>query len=158
MTLGLQAFVTRKVASTQAKHLRSVSGTMIPTSSSTLMILNEIRPEHQRIKLPDQRYQAKNAFCLGDWGIDNLEPSTISTRKPSTTLDNQTVTVRQDEKGDIIVKYTAEEARSLKNYGELPENAWASDGRYSQQKGCPSPDPFLGHLHFTCVGLGAPMT
>mmetsp|Transcript_9197 Transcript_9197/g.15682 ORF Transcript_9197/g.15682 Transcript_9197/m.15682 type:complete len:143 (-) Transcript_9197:237-665(-) len=28
----------------------------------------------------------------------------------------------QDEKGDIIVKYTAEEARSLKNYGELPEN------------------------------------
>ncbi|CAE7809289.1 tif11 [Symbiodinium sp. CCMP2592] len=29
----------------------------------------------------------------------------------------------QDEKGDIITKYTAEEARSLKNYGELPENA-----------------------------------
>eukprot|EP00439_Symbiodinium_sp_Y106_P029702 s3028_g3.t1 len=28
----------------------------------------------------------------------------------------------QDEKGDIITKYTAEEARSLKNYGELPEN------------------------------------
>lgn len=32
----------------------------------------------------------------------------------------------QDEKGDIIVKYTAEEARSLKNYGELPENVWSS--------------------------------
>ncbi|CAE7431908.1 Eif1ax [Symbiodinium sp. CCMP2456] len=28
----------------------------------------------------------------------------------------------QDEKGDIITKYTAEEARSLKAYGELPEN------------------------------------
>nr|ABV22075.1 eIF-1A [Amphidinium carterae] len=27
----------------------------------------------------------------------------------------------QDEKGDIIVKYTAEEARNLKNYGELPD-------------------------------------
>merc|ERR1712178_188692 len=27
----------------------------------------------------------------------------------------------QDEKGDIIVKYTADEARSLKTYGELPE-------------------------------------
>jgi len=28
----------------------------------------------------------------------------------------------QDEKGDIIVKYTADEARNLKNYKELPEN------------------------------------
>jgi len=27
----------------------------------------------------------------------------------------------QDEKGDIIVKYTPEEARNLKTYGELPE-------------------------------------
>jgi len=27
----------------------------------------------------------------------------------------------QDEKGDIIVKYTADEARNLKTYGELPE-------------------------------------
>eukprot|EP00929_Paragymnodinium_shiwhaense_P123488 TRINITY_DN973_c0_g1_i1.p1 TRINITY_DN973_c0_g1~~TRINITY_DN973_c0_g1_i1.p1 ORF type:complete len:142 (-),score=63.04 TRINITY_DN973_c0_g1_i1:149-574(-) len=27
----------------------------------------------------------------------------------------------QDEKGDIIVKYTPEEARNLKQYGELPE-------------------------------------
>merc|ERR1712227_961430 len=27
----------------------------------------------------------------------------------------------QDEKGDIIVKYTAEEARNLVAYGELPE-------------------------------------
>eukprot|EP00971_Amphidinium_carterae_P282283 5603913-Amphidinium_carterae.1 len=27
----------------------------------------------------------------------------------------------EDEKGDIIVKYTAEEARNLKNYGELPD-------------------------------------
>ena len=29
----------------------------------------------------------------------------------------------QDDKGDVIVKYTADEARSLKAYGELPENA-----------------------------------
>merc|ERR1739838_257692 len=28
----------------------------------------------------------------------------------------------QDEKGDIIVKYTSEEARNLKTYGELPES------------------------------------
>lgn len=28
----------------------------------------------------------------------------------------------QDEKGDIIGKYTAEEARNLKTYGELPDN------------------------------------
>merc|ERR1712083_924476 len=27
----------------------------------------------------------------------------------------------QDEKGDIITKYTPEEARNLKTYGELPE-------------------------------------
>ncbi|KAI1339306.1 hypothetical protein F5Y15DRAFT_383914 [Xylariaceae sp. FL0016] len=29
----------------------------------------------------------------------------------------------QDEKGDVILKYTADEARSLKQYGELPESA-----------------------------------
>jgi len=29
----------------------------------------------------------------------------------------------QDNKGDVILKYTVEEARSLKSYGELPENA-----------------------------------
>ena len=28
----------------------------------------------------------------------------------------------QDEKADIILKYTADEARLLKSYGELPEN------------------------------------
>ncbi|KAI9019013.1 eukaryotic translation initiation factor 1A, X-chromosomal [Hyaloraphidium curvatum] len=28
----------------------------------------------------------------------------------------------QDEKADVILKYTADEARSLKAYGELPEN------------------------------------
>jgi len=28
----------------------------------------------------------------------------------------------QDEKGDIIVKYTSDEARNLKTYGELPDN------------------------------------
>lgn len=29
----------------------------------------------------------------------------------------------QDEKGDVILKYSADEARSLKAYGELPETA-----------------------------------
>ncbi|EEY15653.1 eukaryotic translation initiation factor eIF-1A [Verticillium alfalfae VaMs.102] len=29
----------------------------------------------------------------------------------------------QDDKGDVILKYTADEARSLKAYGELPESA-----------------------------------
>lgn len=29
----------------------------------------------------------------------------------------------QDNKGDVILKYTADEARALKSYGELPENA-----------------------------------
>lgn len=29
----------------------------------------------------------------------------------------------QDQKGDVILKYSADEARSLKAYGELPENA-----------------------------------
>merc|ERR550519_2564037 len=28
----------------------------------------------------------------------------------------------QDEKADVILKYTAEEARNLKTYGELPDN------------------------------------
>ncbi|KAG5513823.1 hypothetical protein PMAC_000861 [Pneumocystis sp. 'macacae'] len=29
----------------------------------------------------------------------------------------------QDKKADVILKYTADEARDLKNYGELPENS-----------------------------------
>lgn len=29
----------------------------------------------------------------------------------------------QDNKGDVILKYTSDEARMLKSYGELPENA-----------------------------------
>eukprot|EP00922_Rhytidocystis_sp_ex-Travisia-forbesii_P057432 GHVS01085057.1.p1 GENE.GHVS01085057.1~~GHVS01085057.1.p1 ORF type:complete len:153 (+),score=28.11 GHVS01085057.1:81-539(+) len=29
----------------------------------------------------------------------------------------------QDEKGDVIAKYTPDEARALKSYGELPESA-----------------------------------
>lgn len=29
----------------------------------------------------------------------------------------------QDDKGDVILKYNADEARSLKAYGELPESA-----------------------------------
>ncbi|KAI1362486.1 hypothetical protein F5Y08DRAFT_330077 [Xylaria arbuscula] len=29
----------------------------------------------------------------------------------------------QDDKGDVLIKYTADEARTLKSYGELPESA-----------------------------------
>jgi len=29
----------------------------------------------------------------------------------------------QDEKGDVILKYTSDEARNLKAYGELPDTA-----------------------------------
>eukprot|EP00735_Rhodelphis_limneticus_P013708 TRINITY_DN7662_c0_g1::TRINITY_DN7662_c0_g1_i1::g.18556::m.18556 TRINITY_DN7662_c0_g1::TRINITY_DN7662_c0_g1_i1::g.18556 ORF type:complete len:176 (+),score=56.03,sp/Q6GVM3/IF1AY_PANTR/79.85/4e-68,eIF-1a/PF01176.14/6.3e-28,Myb_DNA-bind_6/PF13921.1/0.016 TRINITY_DN7662_c0_g1_i1:44-529(+) len=34
----------------------------------------------------------------------------------------------QDSKADVIQKYTADEARSLKNMGELPENAKINEG------------------------------
>merc|ERR1711900_58187 len=33
------------------------------------------------------------------------------------------VWINQGEKGDVILKYSADEARSLKAYGELPESA-----------------------------------
>lgn len=33
----------------------------------------------------------------------------------------------QDQKADVILKYTPDEARNLKAYGELPENAKISD-------------------------------
>merc|ERR1712032_1585718 len=33
----------------------------------------------------------------------------------------------QDEKGDIITKYTSEEARNLKTYGELPDTVKIND-------------------------------
>ncbi|KAH7304934.1 hypothetical protein B0I35DRAFT_362550 [Stachybotrys elegans] len=34
----------------------------------------------------------------------------------------------QDGKGDVILKYTADEARTLKSYGELPEHAKINEG------------------------------
>ena len=33
----------------------------------------------------------------------------------------------QDEKGDVILKYTADEARVLKQYNELPDNIRIND-------------------------------
>ena len=33
----------------------------------------------------------------------------------------------QDEKGDVILKYSADEARVLKQYGELPEHMRIND-------------------------------
>ena len=35
----------------------------------------------------------------------------------------------QDKKGDIIQKYFPEEAKSLKDYGELPSNIYISEGK-----------------------------
>jgi len=34
----------------------------------------------------------------------------------------------QDDKADVILKYTADEAASLKKYGELPENTKINEG------------------------------
>jgi len=49
----------------------------------------------------------------------------------------------QDEKGDIIVKYTPEEARNLKTYGELPDNVKINEAkcvaRSLQASWCSSP-------------------
>lgn len=47
----------------------------------------------------------------------------------------------QDNKADVILKYNAEEARSLKAYGELPEHGKESETRYL------SPILFLYYWH-----------
>merc|ERR1712107_483794 len=41
----------------------------------------------------------------------------------------------QDEKGDIINKYTPEEARNLKTYGEIPESTKIGDADLDQDDG-----------------------
>lgn len=41
----------------------------------------------------------------------------------------------QDGKADVIVKYTSEEARSLKAYGELPENAKINEDNFGDEDG-----------------------
>lgn len=48
----------------------------------------------------------------------------------------------QDDKGDVILKYTADEARQLKSSGQLPENG-AADGACPRafRRGCTSPLP-----------------
>ena len=42
--------------------------------------------------------------------------------------------VFQDEKGDIIQKYFPEEAKNLKDYGELPSNIFINDGKIVQNE------------------------
>eukprot|EP00923_Selenidium_pygospionis_P019899 GHVN01034619.1.p4 GENE.GHVN01034619.1~~GHVN01034619.1.p4 ORF type:complete len:156 (+),score=32.31 GHVN01034619.1:69-536(+) len=39
----------------------------------------------------------------------------------------------QDSKGDVILKYTADEARSLKNYKELPEHTRINENRSAEE-------------------------
>ena len=46
----------------------------------------------------------------------------LKAREPE--QDNRSV---QDEKADVILKYMADEARNLKQYGELPENIRVND-------------------------------
>jgi translation initiation factor 1A len=42
----------------------------------------------------------------------------------------------QDEKADVILKYMADEARSLKAYGELPDNVRVNDtDAFDQEEG-----------------------
>jgi translation initiation factor 1A len=53
----------------------------------------------------------------------------------------------QDEKGDVILKYTADEARNLKAYGELPENAKINE---TDTYGSFAPPPFPFPLHTMC--------
>eukprot|EP00920_Eleutheroschizon_duboscqi_P020712 GHVT01048924.1.p1 GENE.GHVT01048924.1~~GHVT01048924.1.p1 ORF type:complete len:121 (-),score=45.75 GHVT01048924.1:548-910(-) len=40
----------------------------------------------------------------------------------------------QDAKGDVIAKYTPDEARSLKAYGELPENAKINETDFGEEE------------------------
>lgn len=40
----------------------------------------------------------------------------------------------QDRKGDIIAKYTPDEARCLKTYGEIPSNAKINDNDLTEEK------------------------
>lgn len=49
--------------------------------------------------------------------------------KPASALSCLPVTglYVQDEKADVILKYMADEARNLKQYGELPENIRVND-------------------------------
>uniref|UniRef100_A0A669QID1 Eukaryotic translation initiation factor 4C n=1 Tax=Phasianus colchicus TaxID=9054 RepID=A0A669QID1_PHACC len=45
----------------------------------------------------------------------------------------------QDNKADVILKYNADEARSLKAYGELPEHGWLSSSGQSNVPGKAAP-------------------
>ena len=41
----------------------------------------------------------------------------------------------QDTKADVILKYTPDEARNLKAYGELPESARINDATFDDEQG-----------------------
>ncbi|XP_063403979.1 eukaryotic translation initiation factor 1A, X-chromosomal-like [Mytilus trossulus] len=41
----------------------------------------------------------------------------------------------QDTKADVILKYTPDEARNLKAYGELPESARINDAAFDEEQG-----------------------
>merc|ERR1712190_492282 len=58
--------------------------------------------------------------------LEEIKPSALRATRQKVWVnqgDIVLVSLRdfQDEKGDIIVKYTADEARNLKTYNELPE-------------------------------------
>jgi len=52
----------------------------------------------------------------------------------------------QDKKADVILKYNAEEARNLKTYGELPENAKINEGGEDEDFGIEFADMGIGEL------------
>lgn len=51
----------------------------------------------------------------------------------------------QDQKADVILKYTAEEARNLKTYGELPENAKINEDACEDEEGQVLFEDFVGN-------------
>jgi translation initiation factor 1A len=55
----------------------------------------------------------------------------------------------QDAKGDVILKYMADEARSLKQYGELPENIRVNDTDAMMEG-----DENENAEYVACLGLG----
>lgn len=57
----------------------------------------------------------------------------------------------QDAKGDVILKYMADEARSLKQYGELPENIRVNDTDMNEE-GEDENAEYVGLLAVTAVG------
>jgi len=62
----------------------------------------------------------------------------------------------QDDKGDIIVKYTPEEARNLKAYGEVPEGIKTKDADVAEGESSDDLVDFEEDSGVTVVGVALP--